>query len=489
MGREWGIDKVKFAIQRLQVFCGAHVELALRAHSIQKSEALITLKWLIDETKPITLQSIEELPQLIDCSLILLHDSLARRRVDTLCYSRGVRKVNRNHSTSLLTPYVRAQGVKVEELIPILNLKAESYFILLMAMLCPEQNDLVIEVVMRFLDSTSAWKVTYIAGRTLTLLLRCNVQPGVLLNKLLNYIQQVAKQDLEGARKILEVFFQTLFDSDWQELEAADLAQLIRLYHSSLAPEHPLNHLKMACEVCLRQLFALISPEELAKALMVMIPLALETNLKDNPELEFGNLVLLAIDRYRDAQSSSRIYEYVWKYLLESMVSTDSCRARLACRILARLMDDAKNHKSFLTPELFYFFTNYSINTHSLDLFKYKIYLKYRAQFDAAILAMIQRHEPPFIEAAYNLLCQLAVKSPNSIDATKIICLLVQIQEYAVTTQLDMVVSNRIHATVMSVMSLFSWLHRGSVLHGYVEKVTENRYYKAPHLLPPLQVI
>lgn len=68
-------------------------------------------------------------------------------------------------------------------------------------------------------------------------------------------------------------------------------------------------------------------------------------------------------------------------------------------------------------------------------------------------------------------------------------CLSMALQDAALMNgSMSMEHSNRIHATVISLMSLICYIHKACVFYDYVEKILDKRSDFAPHLNPPLQI-
>lgn len=68
------------------------------------------------------------------------------------------------------------------------------------------------------------------------------------------------------------------------------------------------------------------------------------------------------------------------------------------------------------------------------------------------------------LESTYTTMAMFVVEVPCGYTAASIVCLAMAIQEDAISNDsLDLECSNRIHAAVMSIMSLVCWTHNAEV--------------------------
>lgn len=459
--RDLTVDQVLCLIHQLQVYARYDLEPILRQNTVEIDKALSVLKGILTKTDPVILQDYISFCKIIDCTLIVFHHLLTQESVYSLYSDRRLRKT-------------------------------ETLFSDLLNLLCPEKSLEVVIIVMRYLAREHLWEIRYFSSRTLALLTTSGIRPGLIVHEILKYIKFALKLDVQQAKEIFEVFMEVLYLSDLRGITAVDLTEMIRLYHSSLAElDSPISPLVVCFEVCLKKIFEVMEFQELVQNLMQMIPLSLDTNLKGISQIKFVNMIFYIINCFDGTHRSTRLESFTIIYLLEGMMVGGERRSYFACKILSRILDDGKNYNLFKVPQLFHFYTNYDVHTHCLDPQKYGLYLKYRDLFDTAILVSIQRHgsNQKNLQAVYSLLCQIVQKTPSNMSASDVICLIMRIQQYTVKSKLDQRVSNQIHATIMALMSLFSWLHRGKILHHYVDKIKETRNFKSPHLLPPLKVM
>lgn len=62
------------------------------------------------------------------------------------------------------------------------------------------------------------------------------------------------------------------------------------------------------------------------------------------------------------------------------------------------------------------------------------------------------------------------------------------IQEYTINDdRINLDAAHRIHATVLSIMSLVCWVHHAHMFYDYLNEITSRRAELAPHLNPPLK--
>lgn len=452
-------NKVLNLVRQLSIECSIDLEPKLRSSRLRASPALSTLKVILTKTRAIVLQEDVDLNTIVHCAFILLHHYMAKESVLQLFKSKKLKK-------------------------------SEDFCCALIRLLCPEKSVNVTMITLKYLDEEKLWKIKFFASQTLAILIQCGTQIGLILHAIVKRIQIELKSSIDNTKTIFQVFMELLDLTNWKDLQASELAEIIRLFHSSVAINGPLSPFKICLANCLMKLFKLMNFSELLQSITQLVPLCLDTGLNAVSQVQFANVLLHAIDCLEWGDHNSHLISLLIEYLLDIMSTCEMRRTVLACKILSRLFDDAKNTRLFLKPKIFHFNTPYDIQSHPLDSQKFQLYIKFREKFDTAIFLSTKRFgfNLANMGAVFGLLCQIVVKSSKSTQAIFLICVLMQIQRHAINTNIQPKVANLMHALVIAVLSLFSWIHRGKALHKYVSGIEEKRNFKAPHLLPPLRV-
>lgn len=115
---------------------------------------------------------------------------------------------------------------------------------------------------------------------------------------------------------------------------------------------------------------------------------------------------------------------------------------------------------------------------------------KYREVIHAILLAAVQMHgeHRVYLDNVFATIALIVVEVPCGYTAAAVVCLAMAIQEYTINDdRIDLDSAHRIHATVLSIMSLVCWVHRAQVFYDYLNEVISRRAEMAPHLNPPLK--
>lgn len=359
-------------------------------------------------------------------------------------------------------------------------------------MLTPEKSDMVMDIVMDYITERKLWKIQYICGRLLAMLLESNIYSGDVLNLILNHIRMLQSQEhgIEP-KEVNYVLHQVLKSDVWSTLRAVDMNLLLTMYHESvLDASNPKLSIRTALENCFQKIFQVVSAHELMQLLVTMIPLALDTNLDEMAALKFGNTTIDAALWYKKKSKSFKIPLFVFEYLLEAIASNDANKSFLACKILSRLLDTNQNYNEFMCPKIFHFYTTYNIEISQMTHTEWQLFLEYHSKFEDSITYAIKRHglEKNNLNVIYTTLCEVIVSTPTGKNAGLVVCLLMNIQKLGIDLNVEQKFSNHIHAVVISLMTLFTWVHRGQSLLKYVDSIRTKRLVEAPHLMPPLKV-
>lgn len=79
---------------------------------------------------------------------------------------------------------------------------------------------------------------------------------------------------------------------------------------------------------------------------------------------------------------------------------------------------------------------------------------------------------------------------PCGLTAAASACMAMSIQDYALNGEnLSATCRYWMHALVISIMSLISWVHKAPVLYRYVNQIISRRAKEAPQLNPPLMQV
>uniref|UniRef100_A0A182QA38 Uncharacterized protein n=1 Tax=Anopheles farauti TaxID=69004 RepID=A0A182QA38_9DIPT len=477
--------KTRLLVDQLKTSCGIFLDPTIRSPNIQKTRALKILRKIVTRSPRHILQYIPERDAILECSLVLVQNYVAHLRLRPGPFKRFRRE-----------PFADAKVL----------------FQAAIDLLVPEVLDEVIDTILKFLQTENLWKVEFICVEILLCVLECRSPTAPLLTKLMDRIEHfLALSDVGQVRHVLSVLQSVIVSQRWDLIEYSELSKLLRFYHSSVmigTSRNQIYELRRGFEKCLKNLIPLLSVADLNAFFIVMLPLAFDTDMSDEARIEFGSTVEYAASKMtlydaRKLQSSAEIDSFVVEYLVHYIAVTDPTRSILACKVLAKLLHRGQHHPpQFQSPTIFHMDTYYEIVLATEYTSLQRLLIEQRENLEQALLQAIELHSQRKmnLEVFYQLLCTLLVEVPGGFTASAVSCLLLKIQKKFLTfatdprtTDLDedeqqqQQHANRIHATVMALMTLINWIHRAGSMNAYITRVLNDRYDHAPSLNPPLR--
>uniref|UniRef100_A0A182ILW5 Uncharacterized protein n=1 Tax=Anopheles atroparvus TaxID=41427 RepID=A0A182ILW5_ANOAO len=495
--------QTRHLVDQLKTACAIYLDPTIRSPNIRGGKALKVspflfgcrsekrwlnaiirqvLRKIVRRSRRDIIQYIPEWDAILECSLVLVQNYVAHLRLRPSALRRHLRK----------EPFADAKVL----------------FQAAINLLIPELQDEVIDTILAFLQAENLWKVEFICVEILLFVLECHSPSALLLSKLTDQIERfLAESDVGQVRHVLSVLQNvTINRQHWNMIEYSELSKLLRFYHSSVTigtSRNQIYELRRGFERCLKNLIALLSVADLYGFCITVLPLAFDTDMSDEARLEFGSTVEYAASKMSLCeQHSFTAGSLAVEYLLHRVASEDATKCILACKILTKLIERGRNDPSqFQSPKVFHIDTYYDITLATDFVPLRRLLVEQRVHLENALLHAIDRHSrrQMHLEVFYQLLCTLLVEAPGGFTAAAMICLLLQIQQRFHNIPSNPPTSltsepvhhqdsaNRIHATIMALMTLISWIERAGSLNAYVTCILKARYDRAPHLNPPLR--
>lgn len=100
---------------------------------------------------------------------------------------------------------------------------------------------------------------------------------------------------------------------------------------------------------------------------------------------------------------------------------------------------------------------------------------------------MLQEHKG-ILEILHGILALIIIEVKSGFTASMVVCLAMNIQEYVLSKKFTGSLQSRfrLHAIVISLITLVCWIHQAKELYTYVFKIMSIRAVEAPFLNPPL---
>ncbi|KFB36046.1 AGAP013133-PA-like protein [Anopheles sinensis] len=470
--------KTRRLADKLKTACAIYLDPTIRSPNIQREKALKVLRKIVRRSPRDVIQYIPERDAILECSLVLVQNYVAHIRLRPSAFGRHFRKEPFSDAKALF------QGV--------INL------------LIPELQDEVIDTILAFLQTENLWKVEFICVEILLFVLECHSPSALVLSKLIDQIERfLGASDVGQVRHVLSVLQNVTVPQHWDMLEYSELSKLLRFYHSSVTigtSRNQIYELRRGFERCLKNLIALLSMWDLYGFCITVLPLAFDTEMSDEARIEFGSTVEYAASKVSlYSPSCFPSASLVVEYLLRHIASEDATRCILACKVLSKLLDRGLNEPGqFQSPKVFHIDTYYPIALATDVATLRRLFIAHRVLLEQVLLQAFDHHShrQMHLEVFYQLLCTLLVEIPDGFTDAAVVCMLLEVQKrfqcirnepLKHSTNIATESSNRIHATIMAVMTLISWIERTGSLNEYVTRILKARYDTAPHLNPPLR--
>lgn len=364
--------------------------------------------------------------------------------------------------------------------------RLEKCLIKLFGAFCFKQRPFLVNVMINFVHETRSWHLEYINFRLFKLLLESKIDPEIILTAFSSHIQLLLDRDsITGAIQVANVLIQLFTVRDvWGSINFPDLTPLLRMFHTSVVSDEHLDEINSYLALCLSKLFENISCADLLRVITVMTSLALDTSTA--VFIEFGNLTLDAVVAYtKKLGSLSQIPSFLMEFLTEFITSPEPSKSILACKIVARLFDSEGNYNEFLTPRIFYCHMSYDIKP-SLANDELLFILKHQKSLYKSLFFTFKHHIDHKINSnvIYTTICTIIAKKLPGTEAATVVCLIMDIQKFAIESKIPQRTKNYVHGLVLSLMSLHCWIYRAKPLLNYIDEVTSKRFAEGQHLLP-----
>uniref|UniRef100_A0A182P778 Uncharacterized protein n=1 Tax=Anopheles epiroticus TaxID=199890 RepID=A0A182P778_9DIPT len=476
--------KTRLLVDQLKTCCGIFLDPTIRSPNIQERKALKILRKIVTRSQRHVVQYIPERNAILECSLVLVQNYVAHLRLRP-------------------SPFKRFRQDPFAD--------AKVLFQAAIDLLVPELLDEVIDTTLMFLQTENLWKVEFICVEILLFVLECRSPSATLLSKLIDRIERfLAVSDTGQVRHILSVLQSVIVSQRWELIEYSDLSKLVRFYHSSVmigTSRNQIYELRRGFEKCLKNLIPRLSVGDLYAFFIMVLPLVFDTDMTDEARIEFGSTVEYAASKMtmydqRNRKYVTEVSSFIVEYLLLCIASEDPTRSILACKVLTKLLERGQhNPDQFQSPTVFHMDTYYEIVLAKEFGALQELLVEQRVHLERALLQAIERHSQRKmnVEVFYQLLCTLLVEVPSGFTASAISCLLLKVQKMFLNYPADPdgsplrdqhnnhLHNNRIHATIMAVMTLINWIHRSGSMNAYITQVLHNRFDHAPSLNPPLR--
>lgn len=219
---------------------------------------------------------------------------------------------------------------------------AKDHFKALMRFLIPEQLELVIDTIMKFLYKEQLWKVECICCEIFDSLLSCQAAAEMLVDSALHYIEEmIISHNIEEARHVVHVLFSIIREEHFQVMQASGVTRLLTLYHLSVGIEENKFYLiRTGFEMVLQKLLKVMHYKEVSKLFPMFLDLTFERSLTKYECKDFGLTIFHGVARLKANRICQNLRQTKHiKRLLQLMTDTCEIKSYLATRFLTILMD------------------------------------------------------------------------------------------------------------------------------------------------------
>ncbi|KAJ3624750.1 hypothetical protein MTP99_018350 [Tenebrio molitor] len=367
----------------------------------------------------------------------------------------------------------------------------------LLIFLIPIYNTVVFNAVMTFFEEANIWDVEYFCSNLLQRLLMHSDETN-RTNSVIEIISLIENSTLTNSltsRQILQVLFDIEESNQWTLMNDRLLDRFLEMYYRSLTPEdnHEYNYesLEKGLETCLRTMSNYLPEKQLMFMIRWMLEVTTSEKISDENLLNFGSLLEHVTTLYSVRAVKHPLPEQVIPAILKLIASKNLLYSLLGNRILHNLIDRCNNKLKFDSPRIFFRNSHYNIVLNNYNSMDKLLFQRYRELLHKTFVESVIKHgvHKIHLENIYISIVLFLVEIPCGYTAAAGVCMAMAIQEAALTSRnIQMTHAHRLHATVVSILSLVCYIHKADVFYDYVDTIIERRANFAPHLNPPLRV-
>ncbi|EFA08236.2 uncharacterized protein LOC103313914 [Tribolium castaneum] len=367
----------------------------------------------------------------------------------------------------------------------------------LMTFLIPFYYPVVFSAVITFFEEANIWDIEYFCSNLLERLFLV-VDEKRKTDSMMEIISLIENSTLTNAltsRQILQVLFDIEQSLKWDLMNDRLLEKFLDMYYSSLTPEdnHEYNYesLEKGLETCLRAMCANFGEKYLMLMIRWMLDMTTSEKISDENLLNFGSLLEHVTTLYTSKSLNRNLPEQVFPFIFKLIASKNLLYSLLGNRVLHNLIDRCHNKLKFDAPRIFFRNSHYNIVLNHYNSTDKLLFQRYRELLHKTFVESVIRHgvHKIHLENIYISVVLFLVEIPCGYTAAAAVCLAMSIQEAALESKsIQMTHAHRLHAAVVSIMSLVCYIHKASVFYDYVDSIIDKRANFAPHLNPPLKI-
>ncbi|KAJ3644631.1 hypothetical protein Zmor_022348 [Zophobas morio] len=425
--------------------------------------------------------------------------------IDTIVQSCPINKIDADHATHLTWAilscmhhfFVRLRTEKgcMEWFKRRQARKAVRTYDKLLQFLTPTHYDTVFSAIMIFLEEADLWEIEYFCSHLFRRVLEYADEESVYtsLLEIVSLVEDSTLTSLMTCREIVQVLVTLGNSVKWEWMDGRILTRIIEIYVLSLLPEE--NHglyegLESSLAACLQAMSQYVGEKHLRCMVNVMFKPVLNERIGGENLLRYGELLESIHLMYTKRGAHHPLSDLTLPPIVKTMCSKKVIYSQLGLRLLQSFVDRCGNKWQFEVPKIFLRHTKYDIIINKYSTADKLMFQRYRHKLHEVAIKCVMMHgvHKLYLELLYICISLFMVEIPCGYTAASGICLVLTLQELARTDKtLPPHYSHRIHAIVISVISLICYVHDAVVLYDYVGSIVEKRATLAPHLNPPLK--
>lgn len=279
----------------------------------------------------------------------------------------------------------------------------------------------------------------------------------------------------------------------WPHTDVDVLMRLLYMHNKSafaLEEESSYFTLLAGLQICLRRSIGRAAREGLEEVIKYQLIVLLECD-SSGELLDYLAFPLLhASFLYRVSKFSTSIHPSMVKNILLLIASENRQKSIFGNRTFQHILDTRRNMEQLSSTRIFFLeLSRYQINIQKANAVDENFIRTYRKELHVSFLTAIIYHadELSIIKNVYTSMALLITELPCPYTAAFLVCLVMQIQSTFQEQAIPLEASHRVHAVVISIMSLVCWIMNAKVLYKYVNTILKRRANTAPFLNPPLR--
>lgn len=354
----------------------------------------------------------------------------------------------------------------------------------------PEHIRPINKAVLSYLEEFQLWQTEFLSASIIKILTTVPGRSTEIISEVFTVLDEDSEQDDDSRRVIIRVLCKALENYSWIEFNTDMMIKVLRIYYHSVIDKQ--DALRKGLEICLKTIIKNVSNNHILMIIELVMSWVTESDEEDETEVyDFGTVLQFATQRYVVNYYIDSLSPKLMTNIIRLIESRNTVRSLLGHKMFQNLLNRNKNEHQFFSPRIYFLGINYNIIFKRLENEDREFMKTYRKQIHDSFVASLKYHgkHRGIVETVYCSLALLLVEVPCGLTAAAVVCIVMILQDHVLSPEFNEALysAHRLHALIMSILSLVCWVHSATTFYDYLYNVMECRAYEAPFLNPPLK--